>query len=395
MLNRVTILEGIGPHVPQWTYNNRVTRKVVRQRLLLRPDLRRRAESTGMFFSFGESEKIKFTEPRGIGQLPETVSVKLGTRQIPRPFVATLSDVQLVGPNAMPVLGDKSIVFENLLGSVTRAVVTHARCLASGTRPTYCDNSGRVGPNLAVSLVGPWDHEYHHWISDYLTRLRGVEAFIERTGEAPAVITPPNPHGWMTEFLDVLGVNREDRIEWEGGRMDIERLLIPSLPRETELTYPGSRYKGYVFSPSAYRYLRSRISNNIAEKSKDMTFSKRVYVSRKDAPVRRVLDETALLSELSANGFERYVLSEYSVVDQFRLFNQADFVVGPMGAGLTNIAFSEDAAVVTIFGDDLNACYYTQSQGMGHRFAYVRGEPVNEDIRTRSEEVMQAVDLVS
>lgn len=389
-----SVLERAGSFVPQWTYNNRVTRAAVRQRLVLRPELRHRAESNGTFFEFGDTEEIEFTEPLGVGQLPNTVSVKLGKRTIPRPFVATLPNVQLVGPNAMPVLEDNTVVFENLLGSVTRAVVTHARCLSAGVPPTYRSNAGRSGPELAVSLVGPWDHEYHHWVSDYLTRLRGVEAFVERTGEMPTVITPPNPHKWMTAFLDLLGIDHENRIEWDGSRMRVDRLVIPSLPRETELTYSSREYEGYVFSPASYRYLRSKLRKGITGESSDISLSNRVYVSRIDAPVRRVINEELLCSELSTSGFESYVLSEHSVADQIRLFYQADLVVGPMGAGLTNIAFSENAGVVTIFGDDLNACYYTQSQGMSHRFAYVRGEPVGNDIRVESSDVLNAVDYV-
>lgn len=389
-----SVIEQAGSYVPQWTYNNRVTRAAVRRRLVLRPELRCRAESSGAFFKFGDTEEVIFTEPPGVGPLPDTVATKLGTRTIPRPFVATLPNVQLVGPNAMPVLEDDSVVFENLLGSVTRAVVTHARCLSRGESPTHRSNVGRNGPELAVSLVGPWDHEYHHWVSDYLTRFRGVEAFVERTGEMPTVITPPNPHGWMTAFLDLLGIDHENRIEWDGGRMCVDRLVIPSLPRETELTYPGLEYEGYVFSPASYRYLRSKLRKGITGEPSDISISNRVYVSRIDAPVRRVINEESLCSELSTNGFESYVLSEHSVADQIRLFYQADLVVGPMGAGLTNIAFSEDTGVVTIFGDDLNACYYTQSQGMGHQFAYVRGEPVGNDMRVESGDVLDAVDFV-
>lgn len=387
-----SVLERVGSHIPQWTYNNPVTRAAVRRRLVLRPELRQRAKSLGEFFEFGATEELEFTEPYGVGPLPETVSRKLGIRTIPRPFVATLPDVQLVGPNAMPVLGDDSVIFENLLGSVNRAVVTHARCLTAGVSPTYRADRERVGPELAVSLVGPWDHEYHHWVSDYLTRLRGVEALIERIGEVPTVITPQNPHEWMTEFLDLLGVNPEDRIEWKGGRMHVDRFVVPSLPRETELTYPGAEYEGYVFSPNSYRYLRRKLSDAIADVPSKIPLSERVYVSRSDAPVRRIVNEETLLSELSTRGFESYILSEHSVADQIRLFQQASHVAGPMGAGLTNIAFSEDADVVTIFGDDLNACYFTQSQGLGHRFAYVRGEPVDGDIRVQVGDVLDAID---
>lgn len=389
-----SIVERVGSYVPQWTYNNRVTRAAVRRRLVLRPELKRRAEARGTYFEFGDAETLQFTEPPGVGPVPETVTVKLGRRRIPKPFVATLPDVELVGPNAMPILHDDSVVFENLLGSVTRAVVSHARCLSAGLPPTYRGDTGGEGPELAVSLVGPWDHEYHHWISDYLTRLRGLAAFVEGTGESPTVITPQNPHGWMVEFLDLIGVEAEDRLEWTGDRMQVDRLVIPSLPRETELTYPGSKYLGYVFSPDAYRYLRTDLVDSIEDEPSDVSLSDYVYVSRSDAPNRQVRNESELLSELSSEGFEPYVLSEYSVADQIRLFNQAELVVGPMGAGLTNIAFSEDTSVVTIFGDDLNACYYTQSQGLGHPFAYVRGQAVDRDIRVQSEDVGEAVNLL-
>lgn len=388
MLRSTDLVERVGSLVPSGGYDNALTRRLVRERLLTRPALERYARDAGRYFEYGEREVVNCSTPPGAGPLPEQIHLKTGNHVIPQPFVAELPDVQLIGPNAMPLTPSGGVVFENLLGSVRRAVVTHIRTMASGIVPTYRKRAADESLDHAVSLIGPWDHEYYHWLSDYLTRLRGVKQYAKRTGETPTVIVPMKMADWMRESLALAGVSDEQCYEWDGGRLAVNRLVVPSLPRITELTYPGDRYEGYVYSPAAYRWLGCEFRSRVRGPPIDLIPSADVYVSRADAPVRRVVNEKELLETIKSIGFRRYVLSDYSMADQVRLFAGADQVIGPMGAGLTNILAAESATLLTLFGDDHNACYYTQASGLGFPFGYVRGTPVDGDMTVEPNDVL-------
>ncbi|EMA57677.1 capsular polysaccharide biosynthesis protein-like protein [Halorubrum kocurii JCM 14978] len=60
---------------------------------------------------------------------------------------------------------------------------------------------------------------------------------------------------------------------------------------------------------------------------------------------------------LKPYGFERYHLEDRSLAENVRLFNSADMVIGPHGAGLTDIIFTEDCTLVELFGARLNKVY--------------------------------------
>lgn len=64
-----------------------------------------------------------------------------------------------------------------------------------------------------------------------------------------------------------------------------------------------------------------------------------IYVSRRDAKARPMLNEAELEEELKDLGVRIVVLSELSVDEQWRTFMGTKRVIGPHGAGLTNLIF--------------------------------------------------------
>ena len=76
----------------------------------------------------------------------------------------------------------------------------------------------------------------------------------------------------------------------------------------------------------------------------------RVFISREDATIRQVTNADAILPVLDEYGFETHVLTELSVAEQIARFSDADIVVAPHGAGLTNLVYADDVAIVELFG---------------------------------------------
>ncbi len=76
---------------------------------------------------------------------------------------------------------------------------------------------------------------------------------------------------------------------------------------------------------------------------------KRLYISRNDARLRRVLNEDDILPALEARGFKRVTLAGMPIARQVQLFRQAEAVAAPHGAGLAHIAWCKPGTKIVEF----------------------------------------------
>jgi capsular polysaccharide biosynthesis protein len=128
----------------------------------------------------------------------------------------------------------------------------------------------------------------------------------------------------------------DERVVWlpDFAAARAERLLVPRDCR----AIPHPAHKA---APWALDFLRSRVG--LAAPLGRPT-PRKLYVSRADAAGRRVLNEDAVMRVLAPLGYHSVTLSGRSVAEQAALFAGASRVVGPHGAGLTNIVFAPPGA---------------------------------------------------
>lgn len=101
--------------------------------------------------------------------------------------------------------------------------------------------------------------------------------------------------------------------------------------------------------------------------------TRRLFVSRGDARKRRLKNEDEILARLDRFDFEFVTPGRLSVADQIALFSDAEIVVGPHGAGLTNLIFMpEGGSVIEIFSPDwVHGTHAWLSHLGGHTHRYV------------------------
>lgn len=327
------------------------------------------------------SETVTLAEPPGVGPLPESIHEKVGEWTFDRPFVAVLRNVQLVGPNALPIAPDGAYVLEAVDGSSRRVADGIVRTLAAGRLPV---RRGSVDRTLetAVSLAGPWSREFFHWFADYLPRLGSLERYREATDEAPPLLLPADPPEWLAESLDLLGVPAGRRIAWTGGRVAVERLVVPSLPRHVESTAPEA---GYIQSPRATGWVARRLREAV-DLDDGPDAGRRLYVSRAGRAARDVVNEEDLLSTLSAHGFEVVHPERWSLPAQVAAFADAEAVCGPHGGGLVNVIYAPaDATLLELFGARTNPCFYALAVGTGRRYAAHHATAAGDHLRVDSD----------
>ena len=197
---------------------------------------------------------------------------------------------------------------------------------------------------------------YYHFVTDVLPRV----ALLRRVGMEPDTYLVPRSTRFQREMLAHLGLTADRCLDHPHVRADV--LVVPSLP-DDQLRTP----------PWIVPWLRAQFLPDDVRRP-----HRRLYVSRGHARhTRRVENETELMAALEPLGFECIDPGALSPADQVRAFAEAAYIVGPHGAGLTNLAFaSPGAAVIELFARDyVNECFWALATAVGGlRYRYLVGD---------------------
>ena len=168
---------------------------------------------------------------------------------------------------------------------------------------------------------------YYHWLIDSLPRLHLVQK-AGLLGDIDYFLVYDKECSFMRESLLALGIRPEQLLDVRTHRhLRAKRLLVTSPVRA------GGRHSPYWVS----EFLRQ---NYLPLTPEPRRFARRVFISRRDATMRRLLNEAEAEAVLREFGFETYVLSELSLREKAELFSEAEAIVGTVGAGMANLMFA-------------------------------------------------------
>lgn len=213
-------------------------------------------------------------------------------------------------------------------------------------------------------------NNYYHWLLEYLPR---VSVFIDPPNNDfsdlfsyAKIILPPSPTPWMFKSLDMLGVKEDRIIQPVGKQLRVDQLIF----------IPGFE-QPYNVPLWAIKWLRDRFSSYMNTSDPK---NKRIYVSRRNAIHRRVRNEDEVVDSLRNYGFVEYVLEDMSLEEQISLFSQAEIVVGPHGAGFSNLVFSTNATLIDLFEPThVHPCFFNICYDTGQDYWYVMNEKVDRN----------------
>jgi hypothetical protein len=255
---------------------------------------------------------------------------------------------------------------------------------APGGRPAYVPALGVWDPSAALA----WDQPpagvdgrvgvlatrysyggYWHWLFEGLAHVvrlddLGLLAPLDRL--VICVDQTPPPHA-VHESLESAGIP-SSRVNVTSTPFDLvaDELVVPmrapgsgGLIDETDirptLREAKLRNARYGNGPDI-RAVRRRLGLVGSPRARG---TRRLFVSRRDAAKRRVVDEDALVAALSGLGFEVVVPGALSFSEQVAVFSEAEIVVGPHGAGLANALFMpEGSALLELHHPDFGKPYY-------------------------------------
>jgi capsular polysaccharide biosynthesis protein len=190
---------------------------------------------------------------------------------------------------------------------------------------------------VAVLTTGP-NHNYYHWLIEALPRLD----LYERSGIAIDRFYAPIRHRFQRETLSLLGISR-DRIV----PATCHAHLAPSRLVASSLHGGISQVKT--------DFLFRRLTAHVAPWAGPAL---RIFIARRGP--RSIVNEREVLRALRPLGFERLRLEGMPLAEQIAVFSRAECVIGPHGAGLTNLAFCRPGTQVIEIGTPYRpwACFY-------------------------------------
>lgn len=253
------------------------------------------------------------------------------------------------------VYGDMTLVGQEGLVREMRRLVDAER--SKMTRARFAD---RPLPRVEAGLlIGVSSHSnYFHWVTESLFSLWLAKRSLG-LGELPGVTPPLEPYA--VETLTLLGLSDAVLAIAPDEARRFGQLVVLSPVFGDLASAPSSLILGLYDD-----LLGAALGGVRAPKP-----TRRLYISRADSLNRPLQHETALAAALESQGFETIVLSGRSLSEQARLFAEAAVVVGPHGAGLTNLGFCRPGTKVLELTPShyFNSCFLGLSHiaGLDHR----------------------------
>lgn len=209
-------------------------------------------------------------------------------------------------------------------------------------------------------VVGNRPETYFHWMLEIAPKFLLLEA-AGGWSRYDRLVVPRLNKKFQHEVLDRFGVPKALLDEFETAELvEAEELVVPLLPR------PHDRAPAWLVREMASRW----------REDAPPTQGALIYISRRDSPGRQVENEDEVIACLEAFGFQVVTLSGMSVAEQAALFASARVVVGPHGAGFSNLLFCKPGTIVLEFFSPLyvNFCYWSLARDADLSYFYIMGD---------------------
>jgi hypothetical protein len=288
------------------------------------------------------------------------------------------------GETALVTLPDATIAFArdgrgNLHPGLLGRDGTALRLREIDLRAHHAPGLRRAARDRLPRAVWIWERvfdNYSHWLSAHLPKLRLLRD-LDLLGD---LVLPAKRPGFVDESLRIFGVE-------------------PARLRTVGLDEPLEVGTLILLATDRFRPDLLRGAREAAAVPADGAPDRKVYVSRRRARVRRLLNEEEVWPLFRAAGYERVEMEALSFSEQRALMGRTRALAGPHGAGLTNQLFCPAGASVLEIADlgFPNPNFYAMAAGLGHDYAVAGaaaegdGHPLFRDLRVELDRVRAAL----
>ncbi len=186
-----------------------------------------------------------------------------------------------------------------------------------------------AGTHIAALTAG--ETNYYHSMMLSLARLQAVPGNYLA---AAASLLVPRGAVAQPEVLALLDLLPSLAVETVGHD---ETLLVENL------IFPLSVCGEASYHPCVADFFR-RVSANVSPPTRRLP--RRLYIDRRGSGIRRLTNENTVIAALAPLGFVPVRPETLCVADQVRLFRNAEAIVAPHGAALTNIGYARPGCLL-------------------------------------------------
>lgn len=185
---------------------------------------------------------------------------------------------------------------------------------------------GKVKTIAGYTIILQGWSNFDHFIRQPLSSLLLCLEYCAGTPRDQVHILISNADERILTFLGQLGFDRKKILPFGSGHYRFEKLLFS--PDGSRLKRPSYLYRRTADFLSACIDLPS-------------SGAERIYVSRRLASRRKIVNEEELERRLAAFGYVSLDPGQFSYAEQIAFFRKAKAVVGPHGQGLANAIFAQ------------------------------------------------------
>ncbi|MEB0280869.1 MULTISPECIES: glycosyltransferase family 61 protein [unclassified Mucilaginibacter] len=171
---------------------------------------------------------------------------------------------------------------------------------------------------------------YYHWLSEPIYRLWMVRHKLDKM----TLLLPEQYKG--VDFIEgSLAPFKVQKIVYipEGKNLLVENLCMPQIKPVCDSYHPIQLKKIRSFY---HKFIKSRKS----------LLSSKIYLSRKKAGRRQIVNEAETEDVLISHGFAIYYPEDYTFLEQVLIMSETRYLISTHGSGLTNIMFMKAGASV-------------------------------------------------
>jgi len=232
----------------------------------------------------------------------------------------------------------------------------------------------------ALYVTSSTSHNFFHWFLDVLQILEFVDERCGQISDLDIKIVLPNSHN-NSFVYNSLGAFNFDFYRQNKGEIIIfdELILLPNIAPT------GNYRKDLVLE------LRDRLREYWVKKNYFDVNKKRIYITRKNSAVRRIINEDEIFPLLKKHGFSIVDFDLLDFEEQLSCVLGCEILISLHGAGLTHMLWMrENSKVLEIRARDdcHNNCYFTLASDLGHDYSYALAD------KTDPQKITQVSDFI-
>ncbi|MES2266948.1 MAG: glycosyltransferase family 61 protein [Bacteroidota bacterium] len=216
----------------------------------------------------------------------------------------------------------------------------------------------------------PW-YNYYHWLCECIPRLWRMKAQLKNL----TVLLPE--HYLATDFItgSLAPFDLGDMfVIPQGKSLMVPHLKLPAIKPICD-AYDAPELRAIARFYNAYA----------EEKLPEMNLGDKVYLSRRKAARKKVLNEDEVIRLMEKHGFRTVYNEDYTFLEQVAIYRNVRYLVSIHGSGLTNMLFmTEGSSILEIMKAKTNELarpsfvFWYQADALGHKYYTQISDPVHE-----------------